>query len=144
MSKIQKEVSKKNPYYISGERQMELEHFCRQYHEWWDKRSELLTEVSKPSLQEIKKTDPADPTYYKVTLTIKYRAFMEMVDKTIAATMQDEEFSSDKERDKTKTMLILNVTDGIPWRRTIDYICPRTRFYKLRRKFFWLLDKVRD
>lgn len=36
MGRTDKEISKKNEYYISGERQMELEHFCRQYDDWID------------------------------------------------------------------------------------------------------------
>lgn len=31
---MKKTLSKKNPYYISKERRLELEHFCKQYHEW--------------------------------------------------------------------------------------------------------------
>lgn len=34
MGKTDKEISKKRWYYIPGERQMELEHFCRQYDDW--------------------------------------------------------------------------------------------------------------
>lgn len=141
MGKTDKEISKKRWYYIPGERQMELEHFCRQYDDWVDN---CYICVPHQELKEVRSTDKADPTYWEANRQIILRNRIEIVNKAVEIAISDFDFSTDYEKIQTKALLLLNITRGYSWTENAPGVCARTKFYKLRRRFFWWLDKFRD
>lgn len=69
---------------------------------------------------------------------------MNIVEKCLDLTVQNEIFASEFEKVRTRMMLLLNVTKKYSWNEGIEGVCARTKFYRLRRKFFWLLDQFRN
>lgn len=144
MGKTDKEVSKRNEYYIPGERQMELEHFCKQYKMWTKYVQECNSSyIGSIFFNEVKSTNVSDPTFYNVMKIFNYKNNIKLVEQCLKDTFMNEEFTSEAEEKRTKSMLRLNVIEGQSWVE-IPRACARTRFYKLRRKFFWILDKFRN
>lgn len=141
MGKTNKEVSKNNKYYIPGERQLELEHFCLQYRMWHDVYLDTIR--IERGCNEIRGTDISDPTFETANKILNCRTKLEMVEKCLELAVQNEIFASEFEMEATKQMLKLNVTEKYSWIEGLDGVCARTKFYKLRRKFFWYLDKMR-
>ena len=143
MGRTDKEISKSNKWYIPGERQLELEHFCLQYNYWDDCICDAVV-AARYGSNEIKSTDISDPTYVAANKIISYKTKIEMIEKCLDLAVQNEIFTSDYEKERTRMMLKMNVTAKYAWLEGVDGLCPKNKFYRIRRKFFWLLDKMRD
>lgn len=135
---IRPELSKKNKYWIEKHRYYELKHFCLQY-PIWEKAYQALDGFSKKTdtLVAISKTNViSDPVAKCVESRLFYSERMNMIE-NIA-----------NETDPLLASYILKaVTEGIAY----DYLkvkfnipCCKEVYYELYRRFFWLLNKVRQ
>lgn len=135
---VRPEVSKKNPYYIDRERYYELKHFCRQYPIWKKAYAALDGLSRRPADLELfsKPNQTSDPTVRCAEAREFYSKRMEMVER--CAKNADPELSEYIMAYATKghTYPILKMQSNIP--------CCRDVFYLTIRRFFWLLNKVRD
>ena len=135
---VRPEVSKNNPYYIERERYYELKHFCRQY-PIWKKAYNSLDGLSKrpDDLELFRKTgQTSDPTARCVEAREFYARKIEMV----------EQCAHDADPMLYK-YLMSYVTEGYAYSvlKVRDHIpCCKDAFYDAARRFFWLLNKVRD
>lgn len=135
---VRPEVSKKNPYYINRERYYELKHFCKQYPIWKEAYIALDGLSRRPADLElfVKPTQTSDPTERCAEAREFYLRRMNMVEQ--CAHDADPELSKYIITYVTKgdTYGVLKMRDRIP--------CCKDVFYETARKFFWLLNKVRD
>lgn len=109
-SELKRTVSKKNKYYISKHRNLELRHFCLQYKEWND----CL----------IKNTDPEHESYYRRRINV-IRESCDEAGEDLSKWL----FSAVTE-DRSYNNLVLSM--GIP--------CCRDIYYQMLRKFFFVLS----
>lgn len=135
------EVSKKNPYWIGKYRALELRYFCRQYDYWKRDLAYLSYEAmgkaqqtdrpwSKPQL------DFLDPTADLAIRMVAYQKKIELVEK--AARLADDELAS---------YILKAVTEGRSFtnlKTKYQIPCERGMYYDRYRKFFWILDKMKD
>lgn len=130
------EISKKNPYYIPGNRYHELKYFCLQY-PVWKKAYESLTSLSaRPyDLERIRKSGISNPTANCAESKAYFSERMKMV------------WDAAQETDKVIGQYILRgVTKGLSYdsiNADTRIPCSRAEYYQLYRKFFWILDKKR-
>lgn len=132
---IRAEISKDNKYYISKDRFLELKHFCLQYPEWKARYIECNSIVQYSGIQ-IRCSDIPDPVAYAAQVREHYLRLMEMVEQTAIAADSD-----------IYQYIIRSVAFGISYttlRTKYDMPCGKDMFYDRYRKFFWLLDKVRE
>lgn len=130
------ELSNKNPYWISRHRYYELKHFCLQYPEWQKRISDISY------LESIELKDSRNPrvikrvTEYKALGLYFYSRLVSMVEK--AANETD---------DKLGDYILKAVTKSISYDTLYikyDIPCSKSTYYMLYRKFFYILDKLRD
>ena len=121
---IRPEVSKKNPYYLDRNRYYELKHFCRQYPIWKKAYIALDGLSRRPEDLElfVQPTQTSDPTARCVESREFYAKRMAMVEQCA------------READPELAKYIMR--DHIP--------CCKDVFYDTARKFFWLLNKIRE
>lgn len=127
-------VSKKNPYYISGHRYLELKNFCLQYDEWKKAISEINM-LSKPA-DIFVDHEPKDPTSMISDIREPYLKKIGLIETSAAAT--DEHFGK---------YVLLAVTKGVSYenlRLMHGLNINRRDYYKLYRKFFYILSKKRN
>jgi hypothetical protein len=133
-TKIRAEVSKDNKYYISKHRFYELKHFCLQYPEWKAKYTEYNSLVTNTT--GIRSGDISDPVSYAAEHREKYFHLMQMVEQTCIAADAD-----------IYQWLLKAVAYGVSYtalKMEYDIPCGKDMFYDRYRKFFWLLDKIRE
>lgn len=130
-------VSKKNKYWISRHRYLELVHFCAQYNEWVRIRKDLLglqrsvvTTYSVPC-----KTDISDPTANTAENILFYSERIDMIN------------NAAKEADPILAKYILEcAVNGYSYdklRAKKNVPCCRQVFYEIYRRFFWILSNAR-
>lgn len=127
------DVSKKNPYWISKYRFLELKYFCLQY-------QEMMREVTYiSSLESVmlapSGSGPKDSSVEAAVLRRESLIFKTTVIET-AARLTDEALQYDILNGVTtgRSYEQLNARNKIP--------CGRELYYKLYRKFFWVLDQL--
>lgn len=135
---IRPQVSKKNKYYVEKHRYYELKHFCLQYPIWKKAYKALEGLSSRPAdLDVISKTNRvSNPTERCAEAMLKYSRMIEMVEQTAIET--DSELYS---------YILTGVTEGCTYeylKSRLDIPCCRQTYYELYRKFFYLLNKVRE
>ena len=136
---IRSEVSEKNPWWIPRQRYYELKHFCLQYPDWKVKvciidgiqyRAEY-THMPKSETNDI--SDPvADAGIARASLTRRIE-MVELAAKEAGADLHE--------------CILKGITEGISYdilRMKICVPCCRDEYYDKYRKFFWVLDKLRD
>lgn len=135
MTDIRSKLSKDNPYWISQHRYYELRHFCLQYHEWQQVYNSL-NGYSTGSIIRPSKTTNSDITGDVVAKRERYLSFMRIVEESALKT------------DKVIGPYIFEaVTDGLTYEKLKarkDIPCCREVFYKMYRKFFYILNNARD
>lgn len=137
-TKIRPELSEKNKYYIDKHRHYELKHFCLQY-PIWRKQYAAYSEIG-PNLSKFEQLySDGMKTDLTAKLAIKrayYAEKIELIEKAAAET------------DYILSNYILKaVTEGLsyPYLKTVLHIpCGRDVYYERYRKFFWILDYLRD
>ena len=135
-TRIRPETSKKNPYYISKHRQYELKHFVMQYPEWEEKLRELRGIVRTPPTDSDKVNNGfvSDITGDTAVLRELYSRNIDMVVKAA---------------EETHPMYGLIIAKNVICEQTYrdwseGQMLSRDEYYRLYRKFFYILDKLRD
>lgn len=129
------EVSKTNKYWIEKHRFYELKHFCRQYR-YWKKVVAQIDGAAKVSYNpKVSKSGYNDPTPRAAFMRELYESKIKLLERIADET--DPVISSYILKGVTegKSYDIINANETIP--------CSRDEYYKLYRKFFWLLHKAR-
>lgn len=130
------ELSEKNKFWIEKHRYYELKHFCLQYPIWKKARAALTGLASRPQdLERYFSGKHSDPTAKCAEARLFYTERMELVENAARAT--DEELA---------VYILMGVTDELSYdhlRATYDIPCCKEVYYRLYRKFFWLLNKTR-
>ena len=130
------ELSPKSPYWIPRHRYYELKHFCLQYPTWRKVYEHLNALSARPyDIEAIQKSGVSDPTAKIATSKAYFSARTRMI------------FETAEETDTNLARYILHaVTEGLSYdilEARYEIPCSRAEYYKLYRKFFWLLDKKR-
>ena len=135
---IRPELSQKNKYYIDKHRHYELKHFCLQYPNW--KRAYSSLNEPHVSISTIDRMPtgnlPGDPTGTRAIAKAQLYERITMVEQIA------------KEADNYLWKYILKaVTENLSFthlKTTLDIPCGKDLYYDRYRKFFWLLNKVRN
>ncbi len=130
---IRNEVSKKNPYYISKHRMLELKHFCLQYEEWRKERAKIMV-LQSYGYEKIPGKKISDKVPKLAMRAAMLDGYMDLVLRCC------------KETDAyIWTWLFEAVTCGLSYGTMVTrgIPCGKDYYYDRYRKFFWLLDKER-
>lgn len=127
-------VTENSPYWLPKHRYYELKHFCLQYPEWKSAYNSMsINIVRRP--EEIRGSDVSDPTAKEAIVRAILKSHIDQVDRAIAET--DENLGS---------YIFKAVTEGVSYnymRTKLNMPCCKETFYKLYRKFFFVLSKYR-
>lgn len=138
-TKIRPEISKKDKYYVEKERYYELLHFVKQYPIWTKALASLTSMAESPIRMDAfarAKGCPADPVAKCAEAREAYKKKIDIVDRAIMET--DPEIGS---------MIFIGVTEGYSYeviKARYNIPCGRNTYYELYRKFFYVLNKLRD
>lgn len=116
-------------YNISGNRYRELKYFCRQYREKQERLREM-TELAAMTVQEGGRSGKVSDV--TADTAIRRETLQKDLDSIEQAAMETDA--------ELYGYIIRNVTDGIPY----EYLgapMGRRQFYKMRRKFFFILSE---
>ena len=136
---IRSKLSRRNKYYISKERYLELKHFCLQYGEWKQKRVELAQSMGLSAIPIERLpvgSDISDKTAIAAIELNRFRDKMELVE--FISTVTDREIGS---------YIFTAVTEGMSYQTLLaQFEVPfgKDMFYDRYRKFFFLLDEARE
>jgi hypothetical protein len=131
-------LSEKNKYWIERHRYYELKHFCLQY-PIWKKAYAALDGLGKrqADLAAASRTNViGDPVGKCVEARSVYFERMAMVEQ--AAVAASAELSG---------YILKAVTEGVSYdylKARLEIPCCRDTYYKLYRRFFWILNKARQ
>lgn len=131
------QLSKKNQYYIPKHRMYELKHYCLQYHYWVDALADInFIQSHGISFARIKSSVITDPTADIAEIREQIIRNIETVER--CCKLADPVIGR---------YILVGVSEGwgyekIKARENIP--CSKEVYYKLYRKFFWLLDKERQ
>lgn len=132
---IKPELSKKNKYYINRHRYYELKHFVMEYPHWKELYNEAEGYIS--SHPEFKMNcQKSDPTYKVAEKRSRYGRYLYVIERS--AELCSEELGS-------------TILYAIIHNNTYEHLltqgrlyCSRNEYYETYRKFFWILDSLRD
>lgn len=131
---IRAEISKNNPYYISKNRYYELKYFCLQYKEFKQRYNELCNYIKSNWLIKIED----NPDYFK-------QDSMNHVREQYLNKIKVIEDCAKNLDPVLGAYIFIGVTNGV----TYNYLkmnknipCCKDTYYKLYRKFFWMLDDM--
>lgn len=131
-------ISKKNPYWIEKHRYYELKHFCLQYPIWKTARAAISGLAQKSDSLDIyiKTLDMSDPTAKCVEARAFYTERIEMIEKAA------------KDADPILGFyILLGVTQGLSYEKINarqQIPCGKDAYYDCYRRFFWILNKLRQ
>ena len=137
-NRIKPELSKKNKYWIDKRRYYELKYFCLQY-PLWKSAYELLDGFTLYSydLTSVKRSNlPGDPTGQRVKERSIYFERMELVKQAAFATDTD-----------LSDYIIKAVTEDLSFeylKTQLNIPCSRDTYYDRYRRFFWILNNIKD
>lgn len=135
---IRPEISEKNKYYIDKHRHYELKHFCLQYKDWKKTYAACNDAVIFGSTFERTSSSniPSDLTAKYAIKKAQCAERIKLVEKAA------------KEADEHLYEYILKaVTEGLsfPYLKTkMNIPCGRDMYYDRYRRFFWILDNLRE
>lgn len=137
MSSIRPELSEKNEYYIERHRYYELKHFCLQYPIWRKAYLSLDGLAKRPyDLMLFNTNNISSPTERCAFAREYYKSRMSILEKSCKQT---DEILGD--------YILKAVTEGCSYeilRTRYNIPCCKDTYYKLYRKFFWILNKNRE
>ena len=135
---VRPEVSKKNPYYLERERYYELKHFGRQYPVWKKAYNALDSLSKRPDALEafVQTNQVSDPTVRCVEAREAYFSKIKMVEDCAYDASPELYTYIMAYATRGDSYTVLKMRDNIP--------CGKDMFYDVVRRFFWLLNKVRD
>lgn len=132
-------ISEKNKYWIERHRYYELKHFCLQYPIWKQAHDALEGLSKRPADLAIFVNSGqmhGDPTARCAESRLYFADRMKLIEQTAIGADPD-----------LYTYIIRAVTEGLSYETLkMRYCIPCCRdvYYDRYRRFFWLLDKVRD
>lgn len=135
---IRPSISKKNKYWIDKHRHYELKHFCLQYKTWKKIYAELLDpKIPMVSMDKIPSSGtPNDPTAKRAMLKAHYSERIKLVEQ---AAMEADKYLHD--------YILKAVTEGRSYtylKTMLDIPCSKDTYYERYRRFFWILNELRD
>lgn len=137
---IRPEVSKKNEYWIEKQRYYELKHFCMQYGGWKRLCEYIISGMSKSIPMDQERTgntnSVSDPTAEAALIINKYTKYISIVDNAVARLDSDLGKYVFKGVTEGLSYAVMSQQDSIPYSKDI--------YYDEYRKFFYILDQIRD
>ena len=136
---IRTELSEKNPWWIPRQRYYELKHFCLQYPDWKIQLKVIDGYQHQAEFTDMPKdvsNDIFDPVARTAEARDKLEKKISMVE--LAAREAEADLSD---------YILKGITEGIPYsilQFKIGIPCCKDVYYDRYRKFFWILDKLRD
>lgn len=136
--RIRATISIRNKYYIDKHRHYELKHFCLQYPGWKQAYNEFDDESIPLSMIDWAPTSnlPGDPTAKRALMKTLYAEKIKLVERAA------------KEADKYIWHYILKaVTEDLSYtylKSKLEIPCGKDMYYDRYRRFFWLLNKMRN
>jgi hypothetical protein len=135
---IRPEISEKNKYWIDKHRHYELKHFCLQYPQW-KKEYNSYTNIG-PNLSSFEQiysgSMKSDSTANWAIKRAYYKEKIDLIEKVA------------EETDYILYKYILKaVTEGLSYtylKNILHIPCSRSYYYEVYRRFFWILDSIRD
>lgn len=115
---------------------MELKHFCLQYDEWKEALNQIQNFSRGEKIPNFSNVEFSDPTGNAATKAVFYESRIKMVEK--CAYDADPTISR---------YILLSVTKEYSYvylKNVLNIPCGKNYFYDKYRRFFFLLDKVRD
>lgn len=125
-------------YDISDARQRELKAFCEQYDEKKQKLRDLYFLTSPPIDEPVQGGAPGNPTAKKALDAQLLRADIVLIDQCLCLAMQNQEDATGEIARRLK----INVTRRRGQSSGVGIPCSPAHFYRLRTKFFCLLDQA--
>ena len=137
-TKIRPEISIKNKYHIDKHRHYELKHFCLQYPNWKRTYAEIDNAGIAATLFDRvpSSSSPGDPTAKRALAKARLTERIKMIERI--AQEADEQLYD---------YILKAVTEGLSYtylKSRLDIPCGKDMYYDRYRRFFWLLNKVRD
>lgn len=136
---IRPKLSARNKYWINTHRYYELKHFCLQY-QMWKKAYQSMDDYivsSYPRLDKVQETTIKEDTTSKYALIKAH--YWELISMVENAAL---------EADRDLSVYILKaVTEGFSYpylKARLNIPCSKDTYYDRYRKFFWILNKLRD
>jgi hypothetical protein len=130
---IRPKLSYKNTWFVPKHRYYELKHFCLQYPDW--KKCYLDCDMILASSLgydiHVTPGKPADTTAMFAQARLYWRERMDLVEKAAKEAGED-----------LWEMLLASVTEGLSYTKLSPPCCKEV-WFRMYRKFFWLLDKAR-
>ena len=118
-------------YSISRNRYRELYYFCRQYKENERKLRECY-EITSRTQSEVKTKNKKDPTAIAAAKAAELTGKLRLVEQAAIEAAPN-----------VYQWLIRNVTEEIPF-SVLNPPCGEASFREMRRKFFYILDKLKE
>lgn len=131
---LRADISKSNKYWISKHRYYELKHFCLQYKEFKSLYVDTL-ELDSHGMLIVNNPEWSDKTADISARREFWKSKLDSIENSAKCT-----------DDILVKWILVGVTEGKSYtylRTMLDIPCGKDRYYNLRRKFFWILDKVR-
>ena len=131
---LKNEISKKNPYWISKHRYLQLVHYCLQYNEWKDQLNSFSA-LSAVSLDGMPRGNGTSRSLEDTALRMA----------SLEAKIKRVERAANEADPILAPYLLKAVTrTGINYdylRQVMRIPCGRRQYYNLRRRFFWILNR---
>ena len=132
------EISNENMYWIEKHRYYELKHFCLQYPTWQKAYIALFNlYIPSGSMSGMPHNKSiSNPTAQQAENILYYSEKIDLIGRIAKKT--DLELS---------TYILQAVTEGVSYdylRSVLEIPCGRKTYYKLYRRFFWLLHRAKD
>ena len=135
-TQIRPELSIKNKYHIDKHRHYELKHFCLQYPSWKRSYAEI-DNISTSSFEKMSSSNiPGDPTAKRAIIRARLIERIKMIEQV---AWEADEYLYD--------YILKGVTEGLSYtylKSRLNIPCGKDMYYDRYRRFFWLLNKVRD
>lgn len=139
-TKIKPELSQRNSFYLEKYRYLELKNFVRQYGKWRYSMDTINYFPPGHFVEYLADRAQIDPVAACVEARNVWGEKIALVDRALSIAVSD--------RRELASMLLEAVTEGTSYdalEAQHGYMpVSRSEWYKLYRKFFWILDKLRD
>ena len=134
---IRPEISEKNKYWIDKHRHYELKHFCLQYPAWKREYAAIRPSIASSANERIPSTNThSDPTAKLAMRSAGYSEKMRLIER---AAMEADNV--------LQAYILKGVTEGLSYtylKTQLGIPCSKDTYYDRYRRFFWLLNNIRN